>query len=149
VGVALVAVIASSQFNRSAYITAANKLTILQHAAARRGAPLDPSAIPPQVHAPDFASTLLHDLSHAYAVVFAVTVLVATLAYIPVALLLKKKPSDGIEPASNIRKRHRRDPPHDHHRIGSPHTGIDRVDEQRRPGRPPRAHRPMCAPRLF
>jgi MFS transporter, DHA2 family, multidrug resistance protein len=98
VGVALVSVIASSQFNRSAYITAANKLTILQHAAARRGAPLDPSAIPPQVHAPDFTSTVLHDLSHAYAVVFAVTVLVATLAYIPVALLLKK-PTHGIEPA--------------------------------------------------
>jgi MFS transporter, DHA2 family, multidrug resistance protein len=99
VGVALASVIASSQFNRSASICAANKLTILQHAAARRGVPLDPSAIPPQVHAPDFASTVLHDLSHAYAVVFAVTVLVATLAYVPVALLLKKKPSDGIEPA--------------------------------------------------
>jgi DHA2 family multidrug resistance protein len=98
VGVALVSVVASSQFNRSACITAANKLTILQHAAARRGVPVDPSAIPPQVHAPDFASTLLHDLSHAYAVVFAVTVLVATLAYIPAALLLKKKPTDGIEP---------------------------------------------------
>jgi EmrB/QacA subfamily drug resistance transporter len=100
VGVALVSVIASSQFNRSAYITAANKLEILQHAAARRGVPLDPSAIPPQVHAPDFASTVLHDVSHAYAVLFAVTVLVATLAYIPVALLLKKKkPTHGIEPA--------------------------------------------------
>jgi MFS transporter, DHA2 family, multidrug resistance protein len=99
VGVALVSVIASSQFNRSAYVIAANKLAILQHAAARRGAPLDPSAIPPQVHAPDFASTVLHDLSHAYAVVFAVTVLVATLAYIPVALLLKKTPTDGIESA--------------------------------------------------
>jgi len=97
VGVALVSVIASSQFNRSAYVTAANKLTILQHAAVRRGVPLDPSAIPPQVHAPDFASTVLHDLSHAYAVVFAATVLVATMAYIPVALLLKKKPTDGIE----------------------------------------------------
>jgi MFS transporter, DHA2 family, multidrug resistance protein len=96
VGVALFSVIASSQFNRSAYVTAANKLAILQHAAARRGVPLDPSAIPPQVHAPDFASIVLHDQSHAYAVVFAVTVLVATLAYIPVALLLKKKPTDGI-----------------------------------------------------
>jgi MFS transporter, DHA2 family, multidrug resistance protein len=92
-------VIASSQFNRSAYITAANKLAILQHAAARRGVPLDPSAIPPQVHAPDFASTVLHDLSHAYAVVFAVTVVVVVLAYIPVALLLKKKPTDAIGPA--------------------------------------------------
>jgi MFS transporter, DHA2 family, multidrug resistance protein len=102
VGVALVSVIASSQFNRSAYVTAANKLAILQHAAARRGVPLDPSAIPPQVHAPDFASTVLHDLSHAYAVVFAVTVLVAILAYIPVALLLKKKPTDTIEPACTI-----------------------------------------------
>jgi MFS transporter, DHA2 family, multidrug resistance protein len=99
VGAALFSVIASSQFNRSAYITAANKLAILQHAAAHRGVPLDPSAIPPQVHAPDFASTVLHDLLHAYALVFAVTVLVATLAYIPVALLLKKKPTDVIEPA--------------------------------------------------
>ena len=99
VGAALSSVIASSQFNRSAYITAANKLAILQHAAARRGVALDPSAIPPQVHAPDFASTLLHDLSHAYAVVFAVAVVVVILAYIPVALLLKKKPTDAIEPA--------------------------------------------------
>jgi DHA2 family multidrug resistance protein len=99
VGAALFSVIASGQFNRSAYITAANKLTILQHAAARRGVPLGPSAIPPQVHAPDFTSTVLHDLSHAYAVVFAVTVLVAILAYAPVALLLKTKPTDGIESA--------------------------------------------------
>jgi MFS transporter, DHA2 family, multidrug resistance protein len=99
VGAALSSVIASSQFNRSAYITAANKLAILQHAAVRRGVPVDPSAIPPQVHAPDFASTLLHDLSHAYAVLFAATVAGATLAYIPVALLLKKKPTDAIEPA--------------------------------------------------
>jgi DHA2 family multidrug resistance protein len=99
VGAALSSVIASSQFNRSAYITAANKLAILQHAATRRGVPLDPSAIPRQIHAPDFASTLLHDLSHAYAVVFAVTVAVTTLAYIPVALLLKKKPTNVIEPA--------------------------------------------------
>jgi MFS transporter, DHA2 family, multidrug resistance protein len=98
VGAAMASVIASSQFNRSAYVTAANKLTILQHAAARRGVPLDPSAIPPQVHAPDFASTVLHDLSHAYAVVFAVTMLVAILASIPVALLLKKKPTDTSEP---------------------------------------------------
>jgi MFS transporter, DHA2 family, multidrug resistance protein len=98
VGAALFSVIASSQFNRSAYVTAANKLAILQHAAAQRGVPLGPSAIPPQVHAPDFASTVLHDLSHAYAVVFVVTMLVTTLAYIPVALLLKKKPTDTSEP---------------------------------------------------
>jgi MFS transporter, DHA2 family, multidrug resistance protein len=99
VGAALFSVIASSQFNRSAYITAANKLAILQHAAARRGVPLDPSAIPPQVHAPDFASTVLHDQSHAYAVVFAVMAAVIILASIPVALQLKKKPTDRIEPA--------------------------------------------------
>jgi DHA2 family multidrug resistance protein len=99
VGAALSSVVASSQFNRSADITAANKLAILQHAAARRGVPLDPSAIPPQVLAPDFANTLLHDLSHAYAMVFAATVLVAALAYIPVALLLKNNPTDVIEPA--------------------------------------------------
>jgi MFS transporter, DHA2 family, multidrug resistance protein len=98
VGAALASVIASSQFNRSAYVTAANKLEILQHAAARRGVPLDPSAIPPQVHAPDFASTVLHDVSHAYVVVFAVTLLVAILASIPVALLLKNKPTDTSEP---------------------------------------------------
>jgi hypothetical protein len=35
-------------------------------------------------------------------VVFAVTVLVAALAYIPVALLLKKKPTDRIGPACTI-----------------------------------------------
>jgi MFS transporter, DHA2 family, multidrug resistance protein len=99
VGAALLSVVASSLFNRSAYVTAANKLAILQHAAARRGVPLDPSTTPPQVHAPDFASTLLHDLSHAYAVVFAAAAVVVTLASIPVALLPKKKPTDGTEPA--------------------------------------------------
>jgi MFS transporter, DHA2 family, multidrug resistance protein len=98
VGAALLSVIASSQFNRSAYITAANRLAILQHAAARRGVPLDRLAIPPQVDTPDFASTVLHDLSHAYAVVFAAAVVLVTLAYIPVAFLLKK-PTDGIESA--------------------------------------------------
>ena len=80
VGVALLSVIAGSQFNRSAYISAANKLEILQHAAARRGVPLDPSAIPPEVHAPNFTSTVLHDLSPAYAVVFAAAAVVVTLA---------------------------------------------------------------------
>jgi MFS transporter, DHA2 family, multidrug resistance protein len=95
----LSSVIASSQFNRSAYITAANKLAILQHAAVRQGVPLDPSAIPSQVHAPGFASTVLHDQSHAYAVVFAAMVAVIVLASIPVALQLKKKPTHGIGPA--------------------------------------------------
>jgi hypothetical protein len=37
-------------------------------------------------------------------VVFAVTVLVAALAYIPVALLLKK-PTDAIEPARTAQSR--------------------------------------------
>lgn len=87
VGTALMAVILTSQFNRSENIRAANKLAILWEDAARRGVPIDPSAIPRQAAAPDFASTVLHDLSHAYTVVFMVAVVLVALTFIPAVLL--------------------------------------------------------------
>jgi MFS transporter, DHA2 family, multidrug resistance protein len=93
-GTALMSVIVTSQFNRSANITAANKLTILRQDAARRGVPLDPSAIPQQARVPDFTSAVLHDLSHAYGVVFAVAAILVTLIYIPAAFL-RDKPGRG------------------------------------------------------
>jgi MFS transporter, DHA2 family, multidrug resistance protein len=94
-GTALMSVIVTSQFNHSANITAANKLAILQQAAARRGVPLDQSAIPWQARVPDFTSVVLHDLSHAYAVVFAVAVVLVMLTYIPTAFLRKKPRREG------------------------------------------------------
>ncbi|MGH3551801.1 MAG: DHA2 family efflux MFS transporter permease subunit [Mycobacterium sp.] len=87
IGVALMSVILTSQFNHSKNIAAANEIAMLQHDAARRGVAPDPSAIPRRALAPDFTSNVLHDLSHAYTAVFVVAVVLAVLAYIPAAFL--------------------------------------------------------------
>lgn len=94
-GMALMSVILTSQFNRSENITAASKIAILQGEAARRGAPPDLSTIPGRALAPDFMSTVLHDLSHAYTMVFVVAAILAVLAYIP-AVFLPKKPAPAV-----------------------------------------------------
>jgi MFS transporter, DHA2 family, multidrug resistance protein len=90
VGTALMSVILTNQFNRSANIVAANKVAAIQQEATRRGVPPDPSVIPPQARAPDFMHNVLHDLSHAYTVVFVVAVGLVALTYIPAAFLPKK-----------------------------------------------------------
>lgn len=90
VGAALMSVILTNQFNRSENISAANKMAILQQNAAKSGVPVDPSAIPRPTLAPYFMSNVQHDLSHAYAVVFVVAVVLVALTLIPAAFLPKK-----------------------------------------------------------
>lgn len=90
VGTALLSVILTSQFNRSATITAAHKIAVLHEHSARRGVSPDPAALPQQASTADFQRNLLHDLSHSYTVVFVVAAVLVTSTFIPVALLRKK-----------------------------------------------------------
>ncbi|BBX73579.1 DHA2 family efflux MFS transporter permease subunit [Mycobacterium shinjukuense] len=90
IGTALMSVILTSQFNRSANVSAAHEVEILRADAARRGVPVDVSQMPGQARTPDFAVNLLHDLSRAYTVVFVVAVVLVALTFIPVAFLPKK-----------------------------------------------------------
>lgn len=85
-GAALMSVIVTSQFNRSANIGAANKVAFAQAEATRRAAPPDPSTMSGKAFVPDFTNTL----SHAYIMVFVVAVILVVLAYIPAVFLLKK-----------------------------------------------------------
>ena len=91
VGTAVMAVILTSQFNHSAAVTAARKVTTAREHAARLGAPVDAAAIPPIARTPGFVASVMHDLSHAYGLVFMVVAAVVALAYVP-ALLLPRKP---------------------------------------------------------
>jgi MFS transporter, DHA2 family, multidrug resistance protein len=91
-GASLMAVILTSEFNRNDAIVAANKLTELQLDASRRGVQVDPSAIPRQTLAPDFAQTVVHGLSHAYTIVFVLAVVLIASTIIP-AMFLPKKPA--------------------------------------------------------
>jgi hypothetical protein len=86
-------VIVTSQFNRSEYITAANKAATLQEEAARRGVPSDPTQLPPEVLDPNFMQQVTNDLSHAYTVVFVVAVCLVLTTYLPAAFLPKKPAS--------------------------------------------------------
>jgi len=88
-GTALMSMILTNQFNRSENIIAARKLAILQQNATTNGVPVGQSAIPPQTLAPGFAGNLLHDLSHAYTVVFVVAVVLVISTVIPASLLPK------------------------------------------------------------
>jgi hypothetical protein len=90
IGTALMSVILTNQFNRSENISAANKVASLQQSAARRGVPVDPSTMPRQALAPDFAGNVLHDLSHAYTAVFMVAVVLMVVTLIPAAFLPKR-----------------------------------------------------------
>jgi EmrB/QacA subfamily drug resistance transporter len=92
IGAALMSVILTGQFNASENITAANQLTILQHKAAGRGVPINPSTLPQQSMSHAFTANLLHDLSHAYAVVFAIAAVLVALTLIP-AYFLPKRPT--------------------------------------------------------
>jgi hypothetical protein len=92
-GTALMSMILTNQFNRSENITAAAKMAQLQQNAAKHGAPVDPAAIPRQTLAPNFSGNVLHDLSHAYTVVFVIAVLLVVSTVIPAAFL-PKTPAD-------------------------------------------------------
>ncbi|OBH86320.1 MFS transporter [Mycobacterium scrofulaceum] len=95
-GAALMAVILTNQFNHNAYISSANKLAALQDSATRRGQPIDPSTIPRQTTAPDFAGNLLHSLSHAYTVVYVLAVVLVALTIIPASFLPRKAASQNV-----------------------------------------------------
>lgn len=90
IGAALMAVVLTNQFANNETLVAANKLTALQEDAARRGLPLDTSAVPRQALSPDFASHVLHDLSRVYTLVFALAVLLVAITIIPAAFLPRK-----------------------------------------------------------
>lgn len=92
-GTALMSMIVTNQFNRSEYIPAAHKFAALQQKAAVSGVPVDKSAIPPQALGPGFAANVLHDLSHAYTLVFAIAVGLVALTIIPASFLPKKPAS--------------------------------------------------------
>ncbi|MEB3979759.1 DHA2 family efflux MFS transporter permease subunit [Mycobacterium sp. 663a-19] len=99
-GTALMSMILTNQFNRSENISAANKLASLQQKAAATGMPVDQAAIPRQALAPGFAGSVLHDLSHAYTVVFVIAVVLVVSTVIP-AVFLPKQPAiqtagDGV-----------------------------------------------------
>jgi EmrB/QacA subfamily drug resistance transporter len=91
-GTALMSMILTNQFNRSENITAASKLASLQQKAAASGVPVDPSAIPRQSLAPGFATNVLHDLSHAYTMVFVIAAVLVVSTFIP-AVFLPKQPA--------------------------------------------------------
>lgn len=83
VGAALVSVILTSLFNRSASIADVSQRGLMQGEAAKRGIPPDVATLPPQVLASDFMEHVTKDLSRAYAVVFMVTLIVAAFTSIP------------------------------------------------------------------
>jgi EmrB/QacA subfamily drug resistance transporter len=96
-GTALMSMIVTGQFNKSENILAANKLAALQQTATASGKPVDPSAIPRQTLTPGFAGNLLHDLSHAYATVFVIAVVLVLLTVIPAAFLPKEPAGDPVD----------------------------------------------------
>jgi MFS family permease len=91
IGTALTSVILTGQFNGSANVAAANKLVALNDQVVKRGAPVPRSAMPPQALPPDFAHTVMRDLSHSYTVVFLTVAAIVALTYIP-AVFLPKRP---------------------------------------------------------
>ncbi|SPM40308.1 Predicted arabinose efflux permease, MFS family [Mycobacterium numidiamassiliense] len=88
-GTAIMSMILTNQFDRSENITAAHKLAVLQQKAAS-GIPVDPAAIPRESLAPDFSARVLHDLSHAYTLVFVIGLALVAITLIPASFLPKK-----------------------------------------------------------
>jgi EmrB/QacA subfamily drug resistance transporter len=95
-GTALMSMILTNQFIRSENISAAKTLATLKQEAASRGVSVNPAAIPRQTFAPDFADHLLHDLSRAYTMVFALAVALVALTVIPASFLPKKPASQTV-----------------------------------------------------
>ncbi|WP_205878006.1 DHA2 family efflux MFS transporter permease subunit [Mycobacterium camsae] len=92
VGTALMSVILTDHFNRTYTVSVAHKIAALQEESVRRGTPVDPSTLPPQALDPGFPDNVLHDLSHAYGVVFVVAVVLVALAFAPIAFLPRRPP---------------------------------------------------------
>lgn len=89
---ALMSVILTKQLNRSENIAAAKKMAGLREDAAKFGVPIDPAAMPRRALSPDFAASVIVDLSHAYVMVFVVAFALTVVAIIPAALLPTKPP---------------------------------------------------------
>jgi MFS transporter, DHA2 family, multidrug resistance protein len=102
VGAALMAVLLTNQFNRHEDIVTANHLAALQEDASKRGVPVDPSAIPPQTLAADFANTVSHHLAHAYAMVLVVAAALAVSTIVPAAFL-PRKPATSARASAVVR----------------------------------------------
>lgn len=133
VGSALMAVILTNQFNRSENISAAKQLAIVRPDDARHGVPLDVSALTRRALAPDFVSNVAHDLSHAYAAVFTLAVVLVMLTFVPMAFLPKNPVAPVSESPMSARlsslEKHLRNPFGRAHRIGRLHARADRVVE--------------------
>ncbi|WP_242670166.1 DHA2 family efflux MFS transporter permease subunit [Mycobacterium decipiens] len=98
VGTALVSVILASQLNRGENNSGTNEIAILQDSPARRGTSVDQPVMPGQPLSPALPDNLLHDLSHAYSVVFVVAVVLVGLVFVPLALLPRRSTGAGTEP---------------------------------------------------
>ncbi|WP_186245756.1 DHA2 family efflux MFS transporter permease subunit [Mycobacterium simulans] len=96
VAYALMSVTLTHQLNRSENIRAAKTIANVQKAATTHGQPVDPAAIPRRVLSPDFAASVMHDLCHAYTVAFVIAFVLVALAFIPAALLPKKRTALGV-----------------------------------------------------
>ena len=90
IGAALMSVLLTSMFNRSADIFAARRADSILQDAARRGVAPDLPKLPHQVFAPDFVEHVTKDLSRAYAMVFAAAAMLFATTFIPVWFLPKK-----------------------------------------------------------
>lgn len=88
-GTALMSVVLTNQFNRSESITAAANVAALRHTSAARGLSMDQSVTPGRSMAPGFSADVLHDLSHAYTVVFVIAVVLVACTLIPASFLPK------------------------------------------------------------
>jgi EmrB/QacA subfamily drug resistance transporter len=93
VGTALMSMVLTNQFNRSGNIAAANKAAALQQQVAATGLHVDQAVLPRQSLAPGFSADVLHDLSHAYTVVFVIAVALVVSTVIPASFLPKTPPS--------------------------------------------------------
>ena len=92
IGTAVMSVILTNQINRSDAVSTANQVAALQEAGpGRPAAPLDPATLPPDAVSPGFAEQVMHDLAHAYTMVFVVAALMIAAAYLPAALLPRKR----------------------------------------------------------
>lgn len=95
IGTALMSVLLTYQFNHSEIIATAKKVALTPESGAGRGAAVDPSSLPRQTN---FAAQLLHDLSHAYAVVFVIATALVVSTLIPAAFLPKQQASHRRAP---------------------------------------------------
>jgi DHA2 family multidrug resistance protein len=103
IGTALMSVILTTQFNHSQFIQAAGKAAALKRGLTKRGAPPDPSQLPPQVLQPGFMDHVTSDLSHAYTVVFVLALGFALTTLIPAAFL-PKEPAAEVPGKAAIRE---------------------------------------------